>query len=125
MHSKRLSRLGAWALESLRPVPEFDQDADDLWRVVRRERLRSNLERVQRIVATDWSMSATRQLANRLAYAQLVRELADLRDIFQPNVDAGNSWTASALVAPPKSLLTRRDSQYNPKVEILEIGWRR
>ncbi|MBA3529332.1 MAG: hypothetical protein H0T91_08515 [Propionibacteriaceae bacterium] len=125
--SNRLSQFGSWAVERARPAPEFDQLADELYQVLRREKLRSDLRRLQRIVATDMSMSATRQLGNRLAYQWLLRELESTRDRWQPTGDDGavNWGRASALSTQPTDPVPSHYSQRPPKVEILEIGWKR
>lgn len=124
---KRLSQLGSWAVDRARPAPEFDPLATELYQVLRREKLRSDVRRLQRIVATDMSMSATRQLGNRLAYQWLLRELERTRDLSQPTASDGavNSWRASALSAQTTDLVDSHYSQRPPKVEILEIGWKR
>ena len=125
--SRRLIRLGALAVDRLRPAPEFDQLADDLSLVVRRGKLHADIRRLQRILATDMSMSATRQMGNRLAYAWLLRELERIRDPWQPTLNDGaiNSWNDSALPIQRRDLRSSHDSQRAPNVEILDIRWKR
>lgn len=122
-----LSRLGAWAMDQLEPASEYDQLADDLYTFRRRERLHSDIQRLQRIIATDMSMSATRQLGNRLAYDWLLRELETSREPSQPFVATGavNSWNSPVRPVHPAGPDSGRGSQRAPNVEILEIGWRR
>ena len=55
-------------LAQLRPSGDPDEERDDLSKVLRRRQLYTEVRRLQRILATDESMSATRQIANRLAY---------------------------------------------------------
>jgi hypothetical protein len=117
--SPSIIRFGSWAVARLSPAVELDQDADDLSKVLRREQLCAEVERLRRIVATDRSMSATRQIANRLAYRQLLRDLENT-----PTVDGGipgygAGWKQSALRA------SAQPAQRAPTVEILEIGRRR
>ena len=114
-------RLGSWTLARLRPVGDPDQEADDLSNVVRRQQLCAHVQRLQRILATDESMSATRQIANRLAYRQLLRELDNTPDVYGSISDQvpAPRWNPTTL-----SPGTER-SQPAPTVEILEIGWRR
>ena len=113
-------RLWSWASTQLSPVTELDEEADDLSKVLRRQRLCSDIQRLQRILATDVSMSATRQIANRLAYAQLVRELEDVPDFY------GTIPNNAVTRLYPSGHLPRTESQPQPRtVEILEIGWRR
>lgn len=145
----RWARLGGWLWEKVNPEPEPDPAAEDLRRVLRRERLRSNILRVQRIIEHDIHMSATRQIANRLAYQSLLRELDVLRgsatrislanglggESTRPAAaasewlsDAPSDWTpapSSDWLSAPPSQWSSPDPQYRPKVEVLEIGWRR
>jgi hypothetical protein len=113
-------RLGSWTLAQLRPVAEPDQDADDLSNVLRRQQLCAHVQRLQRILATDISMSATRQIANRIAYRQLLRDLENTPDVYGavPGQVTASRWNRSIL-----SPGTER-SESGPTVEILEIGWR-
>ena len=115
----RIRRLGSWAATQLSPVTELDEEADDLSKVLRRERLCSDIQRLQRILATDMSMSATRQIANRLAYAQLVHELREVPDFYDPMP------SHSVTRLHPSNQLLRTARPQPPTVEILEIGWRR
>ena len=59
------------------------------------------------------SMSHTRQVGNRLAYAWLLDELERTPDIFP------------ALLPSRSVHLISRDAQRGSTVEVLEIGWRR
>ena len=114
-------RLGSWALERLRPGGDPDEEADDLSKVLRRQQLCAEVQRLQRILATDESMSATRQIANRIAYRQLLRELGNTPDVYavMPGHVTASRWNTSIL-SP------RTDRSHDaPRVEILEIGWRR
>ena len=122
----RLGRLGVQTLERLRPPPEVDQLAEDLARVLRRERLRKDLARVRRLVATDEAMSATRQLGNRLAYNWLVRELQSIPGPSQPSFDSGDldRWQDFAPLQP-QAVASAYQGQRPPEVEILELGWKR
>ena len=113
-------RLWSWASAQLSPPTELDKDADDLSKILKRQQLCSEIQRLQRILATDLPMSATRQIANRLAYAQLVRELEDVPDFYGtiPNNAVTRLYSSGHL--------PRTESQPQPRtVEILEIGWRR
>lgn len=100
-------------------VEEPDPERVELWNAVRRQRLQADLDRIRRLVVTDTWMSATRQLGNRLAYAQLVDELDQI-----PVADVAFSpWTSPAGV--PLALLTA-DAPLPPgsNVEIMDVGWR-
>ena len=111
-------RLGSWTMAQLRPDGDPDEEADDLSKVLRRQQLYAEVHRLQRILATDESMSATRQIANRLAYRQLQRELEITPDVYaeMPDHLTATRWNPSTL-SP--------HHQVAPTVEILEIGWRR
>jgi hypothetical protein len=124
--SDRLNRVGVWMVDRFRPVPEFDPIADDMYRVHRREQLRADVQRVQRLIATDMAMSATRQLGNRLAYAQLMREVEGARDLVKPIPINGalTSWTVFPLPVQPANMVTGYSSKRAPNVETLDIGWR-
>lgn len=101
--SRRLRQLGASALDALRPVEEHDQQAADLYRAVRRERLRADLHRLQRLLVTDETMSATRQLGNRLAHDWVLRELRELGGAppDRAYVNPRTAWEASSVAAQP------------------------
>jgi hypothetical protein len=150
----RIAQLSARAVERLTPAPEKDQLADDLYQVIRRERLRADLARLRRILATDSAMSATRQLGNRLAHDWLLRELERLRapstsgqapSFAERDADwAVDAWDAAVHRAPTRDAVSGdtigwevrpvaapgAESGWSyeprpPKVEILEIGRRR
>jgi hypothetical protein len=72
-------------------------------------------------------MSATRQLGNRLAYEQLLDDLKHTPDVLPaiPGMNEINSWTPSTSTAEPATPDTGFGARNAPKIEILEIGWRR
>ncbi len=99
---------------------EADDDEDafaraELREVLREERLRADLNRLRHLVATDTYMSATRQLANRIAYQQV---LGECRTFAQRPV----------LVAPDRSwALESADLSATRQItgpESLDIRWR-
>lgn len=114
-------RLGSWILAQLSPDGEPDEEADDLSKFFRRQQLDAEVQRLQRILLTDKSMSATRQIANRLAYRQLLRELENTPDGYgaMPGHVTATRWNTT--IPYPR---TER-SPIEPAVEILEIGGRR
>ena len=120
-------RLGSWFLDRFSSPEVVDEVAEEMRAVIRADRLQADLRRLRRIVATDAAMSATRQLANRMAYAWLVdeyeRHCREGYPIFTETalvrVDTpapGDRWRQPA----PVRYATRV-----PQVEVLEIGWRR
>jgi hypothetical protein len=124
--SQLMRRLGLRILDWVSPTPEFDQVADDLSRALRRQRLRADVRRLERILATDMSMSATRQMGNRLAYAWLVRELEkDTRDrAYSFLDDPVDDWNDSGMPIRARDFARSQYAPRAPQVEILEIGWK-
>ena len=106
-------RLADWALEHLNRPEELDPEDEELMIIRRRQRLEAHIERLRRILATDQTMSATRQAGNRLAYAWLQREL-ERTPLLVPTM------------VPTRSVsLVDYDSRRGSSVEILEVGgWR-
>jgi hypothetical protein len=124
-----MSRLGGVILDRLSgpPDPDPDQEAEELRGVLRRQQLCADLRRIEHLIATDSWMSATRQLGNRLAYEQLLDDLRHTPDILPaiPGMREINNWTASSSAVQPAIPVTGYGPRSAPKVEILEIGWRR
>jgi hypothetical protein len=122
-----MSRLGGAILDRLSRPRDLDREAEELSQVLRRQRLCADLRRIEHLIATDTWMSATRQLGNRLAYEQLIADLKHTPDVLPaiPGMSEINSWTASAQTGQPALPITGYGSGSAPKIEILEIGWRR
>lgn len=126
--SRWLRHLGERLAEWVNPPPPFDPVADDLAKALRQERLQADVRRLQRILATDEWMSATRQIGNRLAYEWLVRELdkstRGLSPLFVSDDRYGN-WDVPGPLEPTTPRAKSHPAQRPPQVEILEIGgWR-
>ena len=124
---KQLIRLGSAILDRLSRPHDVDQEADELWGAARRQQLCADLRRVEHLIATDTWMSATRQLGNRLAYEQLLDDLKQTPDVLLPipGMSEINSWTPATSAAEPVIPDIGYGSRNAPKIEILEIGWRR
>ncbi len=111
----RLGPLADWWVARQSAAWNVEPEYDELALVLRRQQLSAHLQRLRRIVATDEYMSATRQIANRIAYRSLQREL-DQTPAILPGPDDADSldrWVPRA---------------YSPRhrePEVLEIGWRR
>jgi hypothetical protein len=122
-----MSRLGGVILDRLSRPSDVDREAEELSRVLRRQRLCADLRRVEHLIATDTWMSATRQLGNRLAYEQLLDDLRHTPDVLPaiPGINEINNWTASASTIEPAIPMTGYGPRNAPTIEILEIGWRR
>lgn len=119
--------LVAWILERFSTPDVVDEVAEEMRAVVRADRLQADLRRVRRLIATDEAMSATRQMANRMAYAWLVEE-------YERHCRQGFPvFTEASLVRADGPTLSDRSRQPTavryatrvPQVEVLEIGWRR
>jgi hypothetical protein len=124
-----MSRLGGVILDRLSrpPDPDPDREAEELRWVLRRQQLCADLRRIEHLIATDTWMSATRQLGNRLAYKQLLDDLKHTPDVLPaiPGMRETNNWTAYASADHPAIPVIGYGPRSAPKVEILEIGWRR
>jgi hypothetical protein len=127
-----LERLWARVEERMSVDAEVDELAEEMYWVLRRQRLSSDIERLRRLIATDSAMSATRQLGNRLAYEWLLRELRDIRHSWPSTPSSAtstgstrlDSWNVDAYSTPPMAPVSR-DWRHSPTVETIEIGWRR
>jgi hypothetical protein len=120
---QRLLRpFGVWLWARMVPEAEPDAAALELWHALRRERLQRDLERVRRLIADDGWMSATRQVGNRMAFEQLLAELADLGPA--PALQPAEAWSISPTASPMPSsvLLAGPLPPSTPYVEILELG---
>jgi hypothetical protein len=137
----------AKAREARKSVPDPEQEK--LWAWTKRRQVCAALDRIERLIATDSWMSATRQLGNRLAYQQLLAELRRTPDVFPAGLDltATPAWTPARTSRrwsePPADVWDDRDfavgwsvsapvaaaftsSTTQPgSVEVIEIGWRR
>ena len=103
-------------------TPEWELEHAELWLMARRKRLTEDLRRVEQLLLHDASMSATRQLGNRLAREQLLVSLARIPDLL-PGRDRYSAYEPVPydLSAPSPALASRTAS-----VEVLDVsGWRR
>ncbi len=97
----RLERLAAWSARRARSDPEFDDDPAynaEMREILRDEKLRADLDRLQHLLATDEHMSATRQLGNRLAYEKLLEQMASRRSDLLAPVASAQPVTSDAMV---------------------------
>ena len=118
----RFGWITKWWAARQSAVPAVDAELDELSAVLRRQQLTTAVERLRRILATDEYMSATRQIANRIAYRGLMHDLEHTPDVL-PDMhdDTTDRWAATVLAIQSNSY----DSRRTPTVETLEIGWRR
>jgi hypothetical protein len=103
-------------------TPAWEQEHAELWLMARRKQLMEDLDRIERLLLHDHSMSATRQLGNRLARDQLIASLARIPDLL-PGRDRFFSPEPLAHDRPaPSPVMAARGRT----VEVLEVGgWRR
>ncbi len=128
----RFARTRAWLLRPAsalvarfgRPehTPEWERDHAELWLMARRQRLLADLRRIESLLLHDETMSATRQLGNRLAREQLLASLARIPDLL-PAQDRSFRYEPAvcpAYEAVASPALTTRGSS----VEVLDVsGW--
>lgn len=104
---------------------EWELEQAELWLMARRRQLVEDLGRIERLLLHDKTMSATRQLGNRLARDQLLASIARLPEVL-PGRDR---WPARARTyevqtydrAAPSPALSSRE----PVAEVLDVsGWR-
>lgn len=120
-----LERVGTEDEDEDDQPDEFGQFPSTWHALTRRERLLADLERVRRLLATDTGMSAVRQLGNRLAHDQLLRELRETPE--PPWALLAGRTSASAAPTPAAgvpSLPEDRGWRPRQQVETLEIGGR-
>ena len=105
-----------WQQQARPEDPDAEMRA--LWDAVHHEQLQRDLERVGRLLVLDEWMSGTRQLGNRLAYAQLSRD-----------VRQAQAYAVAARVEPrtpqtcrPVPSFVAPGSTSTASVEIMEFG---
>ena len=102
-------------------TPEWELEHAELWVMARRKQLIEDLRRVEQLLLHDATMSATRQLGNRLAREQLLVSLARIPDVL-PGRDRYSAYEPVPYEssAPSPALASRAAS-----VEVLDVsGWR-
>lgn len=73
----RLEPLAVRLWQQLVQPEQPDQEVLHRWAVLRLDELRGHLERVRRLILDDEWMTATRQVANRMAHEHLVRDVRE------------------------------------------------
>jgi hypothetical protein len=118
-------RVNDWATARIERN-EYDPEGDELWLLEKRRRLTADLRRIEHLLATDTWMSATRQLANRLAYDQLVADLRDTPEVFPAlgTIPSAAARDESAGRLGSAGYIGAAYPAQKPVVEILEIGRR-
>ncbi len=120
---RHLRRWQAWAVERLDQPSELDELVEQMRQVARREKLRDDVRRVQRLLLTDMSMTGTRQIGNRIAYDWLLRDLERCsREVSQLLLP--DDWSVAASPAVTRCFTPTIHQPRVPQVEILEIGWK-
>ncbi len=107
-------------------TPAWELEHAELWLMARRRQLTEDLRRIERLLLHDETMSATRQLGNRLARDQLVASLARIpdvlpgRDRYLSSEPVESRQLGYDIAAPSPALASRSAS-----VEVLDVsGWR-
>ena len=119
------ARLGPFGVRLWRQlsVPEPpDEDQLRRWAEQRLEQLQHHLERVRRLILDDAWMTATRQVANRLAHEHLVRDVHAAEAavaVFGP-VAAWMVPTGPTLMAVPR--FANAAPAPRATVEVIEFG---
>ena len=120
----RISRLADWWVARQRSESALDSELDELSAVLRLQQLSADVQRLRRIVATDESMSATRQIANRIAFRSLLHDLEKTRELlpWMADDDIADRWPSAGVAMRPSRYAAAHRA---PTPEVLEIGWRR
>ncbi len=101
---------------------DWELEHAELWLMARRKQLTEDLCRIERLLLHDASMSATRQLGNRLARDQLLVSLARIPDL----VPGRDRWYAYEPVAHESSVPSPALAGRGTSVEVLDVsGWGR
>lgn len=101
---------------------DWELEHAELWLMARRKQLTEDLRRIERLLLHDASMSATRQLGNRLARDQLLVSLARIPDL----VPGRDRWYAYEPVAHESSVPSPALAGRGTSVEVLDVsGWGR
>lgn len=94
-------------------TPDWELEHAELWLMARRRQLSEDLGRIERLLLHDATMSATRQLGNRLARDQLIASLARLPEVLPGQDRYVAHEPVGAFLARPGS------------TELLDVGgWR-
>lgn len=115
-------------------TPAWELEHAELWLMARRQQLTRDLHRIERLLLHDETMSATRQLGNRLARDQLVASLARIPDVLPGRdrsfsyelVEPAGSAGARGSTGSAGSAGARGSTGTRPgAVEVLDVGgWR-
>jgi len=88
------------------------------WTAVRLEQLQGHLERVRRLISDDEWMTATRQVANRMAHEHLVRDVREA----EATLEGFGPVEPEAAVWLPTSRLAFSAPPTRSVVEVIEFG---
>ncbi len=119
-------RISLWAAARAERTEDWDPDEAELWLVEKRRKLTADLRRIEHLLTIDSSMSATRQLGNRLAHRQLVDDLRRIPEVLPAALapfQAFESWNDSADIFESARYIRTGYVSRSPQIETLEIGW--
>lgn len=107
-------------------TPAWELEHAELWLMARRRQLTEDLRRIERLLRHDETMSATRQLGNRLARDQLIASLARIPDVL-PGRDRYADPTGDRSPRPAYDVAASSPALAgrSRSVEVLDVGgWR-
>jgi len=112
------ARLWQQIVEPQPPDPEVLRS----WAAVRLEQLRGHLERVRRLILDDEWMTATRQVANRMAHEHLVRDVREAEVALEAFGPLEPVWAVAAQTSPAASRFAYSAPAARSVVEVIEFG---
>jgi len=112
------ARLWQQIVEPQPPDPEALRS----WAAVRLEQLRGHLERVRRLILDDEWMTATRQVANRMAHEHLVRDVREAEVALEAFGPLEPVWAVAAQPSLAASRFAYSAPAARPVVEVIEFG---
>ncbi|GAA3567407.1 hypothetical protein GCM10022197_24390 [Microlunatus spumicola] len=118
----RLEPAAVWVWRQVVLPDPPDEAVLRRWATIRLEELRRHLDRVQRLILDDEWMTATRQMANRMAREHLVRDVREA----EAALSAFGPLEPLTAPAGPSPLATSRlvysAPAARPVVEVMEFG---
>ena len=112
------SRLWQQIIEPQPPDPEILRS----WAAVRLEQLKGHLERVRRLILDDEWMTATRQVANRMAHGHLVRDVREAEAVLESFGPLEPAIPVAAQTSLAASRFAYSAPAARPVVEVIEFG---
>ena len=105
----------------LQPEPP-DLEVLCRWAAIRLQQLQGHLERVRRLILDDEWMTATRQVANRMAHERLLRDVREAEDTLTELDPFGALTGAASPAFAASSRLAFSAAPPQRVVEVIEFG---